>query len=181
MDPELWLGHDSSLIFKLWQFQRMSSTLTTVSSPAPLVLLTLLPCMKTFVPLFMSPSGVILPLFNFSLSLYGCHNSSWYSRAVVTLSITHLQAILEPVDGPWGTRSIVSMVGLSTRPFIQEHKSPSQAACKLAALPSQCPPWSWAVERKESMQMKCGGTDRKRCAVGGSQKLNLSSFECQWK
>ena len=112
-----------SLIFQLWQFQRMPSTPTTVSSPAPLALLTLLLCKKAFVPLFMSLSGVILPLFNFSLSLYGCHNSPWYSQAAVTLSITHLQAILEPADGPWVTRLIVLVVGLSTRPFIQEHKS----------------------------------------------------------
>ena len=127
----------------------MLSTLTTLSSPAPLALLTLLLCKKAFVPLFISLSGVILPLFNFSLSLYGCHNSPWYSQAAVTLSITHLQAILEPADGPWVTRLIVLVVGLPTRPFIQEHKSQSQAVWELAALPLQCPPQSRAGEKEK--------------------------------
>ena len=128
----------------------MPSTLTTVSSPAPLALLTLPLCKKAFLPLFMSLSGVILPLFNFSLSLYGCHNSPWYSQAAVTPSITHLQAILEPADGPWVTRLIVLVVGLSTRPFIQEHKSRSQAGCEVVALPLQCPPQSRAGEKEKS-------------------------------
>lgn len=166
MDPELWLGYDPALIFHLWQFQRMLSTLPTVSSLAPLVLLTLLLCMKAFVPPFMSLSGVILPLFNFSLFLYGCHNSPWYSQAAVTLSVTHLQAILEPADGPWVTRLIVPVVGLSTRPFIRQHKSRFQAVCKLAAPPSQCPPWSQVVEGEN--KCKWGAeVQRKRCAVGG--------------
>lgn len=38
MDPELWLGDDPLLIFKLWPFQRMLSNLTTVSGLDPLVL-----------------------------------------------------------------------------------------------------------------------------------------------
>lgn len=48
----------------------------------------------------------------------------------MTLSITHLQAILELADGPWVTRLIVPVVGLSTRPFIPQHKSLFQAVHK---------------------------------------------------
>lgn len=44
----------------------------------------------------------------------------------MTLSITHLQAILEPVDGPWLIRLIVPAVGLSTRPFISSTKANSR-------------------------------------------------------
>lgn len=130
MDPELWLGHDPSLILKLWQLQRMPSTVAAVSVPAPQYFLMLILCTKAFVFLFMSLSGVILPLFNFSLSLYGCHNSPWYSQAAMTLSITHLQAILEPADGPSVAGLIVPVVGLSTWPFIWQHKSWFQAVCK---------------------------------------------------
>lgn len=67
MDPELRLGDDPLLIFKLWPFQRMLSTLTIVSSLGPLVLLYGGICVSFHVP-FRSNSSLV-QFFPFSLWL----------------------------------------------------------------------------------------------------------------